>query len=364
MQAGNDGDLQADLLGGLNDAFGDQVAAHDTAEDVHEDRLHIGGGGNELEGVGHALGGGTAAHVEEVRRRTAVQLDDVHRCHGKAGTVHHAADVAIERDIVEVELLGNTLALVFLAEVALLGDRLLAIERVFVEVELGIEGEDVAFLGDDHRVDLDHRGITLDQDLVDAEQRLGELLALLFGEVHEEGEFTALERLEASRRMHGDRLDLLRVLLGHFFNVHAAFGRGHEDDALQRAVDQGRHIQLAGNGAGLFHPHAVDGQTLGVGLLGDQARADHLAGRIFHGIEALDELHAAGLAAAAGMHLRLDDKLVAANFLGHRAGLFGAGGKAAFRHGNAVAGEEGLRLVFVKIHGDSRDWGLLEGGAF
>ena len=33
--------LDVHLLHGGDDAFGDHVAAHDAAEDVHEDRLHV-----------------------------------------------------------------------------------------------------------------------------------------------------------------------------------------------------------------------------------------------------------------------------------------------------------------------------------
>ena len=63
-----------------------------------------------------------AAHVEEVGRLAAVQLDDVHRRHGEAGAVHHAPDVAVERDVGEVVLRRLDLLLVLLVEVAQLDD--------------------------------------------------------------------------------------------------------------------------------------------------------------------------------------------------------------------------------------------------
>ena len=53
---------------------GDQVAAHDAAEDVDQDRAHLRVREDQLEGRGHALGGRAAADVEEVgglRRRAA-----------------------------------------------------------------------------------------------------------------------------------------------------------------------------------------------------------------------------------------------------------------------------------------------------
>src|SRR5690606_13183719 len=90
-----------------DDALGDHVAAHDAAEDVNEDRLDLVRGEDQLEGFGHALLGGAAAHVEEVGRRTAFQLDHVHRGHRKTGAVDHAADVAVHGDVVQVMLAGR-----------------------------------------------------------------------------------------------------------------------------------------------------------------------------------------------------------------------------------------------------------------
>ena len=54
------------------------------------------------------------------------------------------------------------------------------------------------------------------------------------------------------------------------------------------------------------------------------------------------QLDAAGLAAAAGVHLRLDDPDRAAERLGGRLRLLGARGDPAGGHGDAVAGEHFL----------------------
>ena len=65
------------------------------------------------------------------------------------------------------------------------------------------------------------------------------------------------------------------------------------------------------------------------------------------------ELDAAGLAAAADEHLRLDDDL-AAELLGSGASLLGSRREAPLRHRNAGAREQLLSLVFVEIHGRAR----------
>ena len=94
---------------------------------------------HDLERLGHLLGRGAAADVEEVGRLAAEQLDGVHGRHRQAGAVDQAADVAVELDVGEVELAGLDLGRVFLVQVALGDDLGMAEQRVGVEVELGVE---------------------------------------------------------------------------------------------------------------------------------------------------------------------------------------------------------------------------------
>ena len=61
------------------------------------------------------------------------------------------------------------------------------------------------------------------------------------------------------------------------------------------------------------------------------------------------ELDAAGLAAPAGQHLRLDDDLTA-ELLGRLPRLGRRRGYAPFRDRNAEAAEELLALVLVEVH--------------
>ncbi len=133
LEAHHQRNLQADLLDRGDHALGDDVAAHDAAEDVDEDALHLRVRGDDLERLGDLLLGGAAAHVEEVGRLRAVELDDVHRRHGEARAVDHAADLAVERDVVEVVLGGFEFLGVFLGLVAQLGDVGVAVDRVAVE---------------------------------------------------------------------------------------------------------------------------------------------------------------------------------------------------------------------------------------
>src|SRR5690606_21090864 len=107
LQAHGNGHLDlADVHVGIHNALGHAVAAHDTAEDVHQDGFHAGVLQDDAEGLLHAGRIGGAAHIEEVGGLPAAELDDVHGGHGQPGTVHHAAHVAVELHVVQARLTG------------------------------------------------------------------------------------------------------------------------------------------------------------------------------------------------------------------------------------------------------------------
>src|SRR5581483_9833938 len=110
--------LEPDFLHRSDDPFGDDVAFHDAAENIDEDALHVRVGSDDLEGGGNLFLRSPAADVEEVGRRHAVKLDDVHGRHGKAGTVDHAADRAVEGDVIQVVFRRLDLLLIFLGQIA------------------------------------------------------------------------------------------------------------------------------------------------------------------------------------------------------------------------------------------------------
>ena len=112
------GTRHAELLDGGNHALRQHVAAQDAAEDVDQHGLDVLVGHQDAERVLDLLGVGAAADIEEVGRLAARQLDDVHRRHRQAGAVDHAADVAVEPDVVERELRRLDLERILLADVA------------------------------------------------------------------------------------------------------------------------------------------------------------------------------------------------------------------------------------------------------
>src|SRR5690606_16168629 len=122
-------------------------AVHDAAEDVDEDALDGGIGEDDAEGFGHRLLAGAAADIEEVGGLAAFELDGVHGGHGEAGAVDEAADVAIEGDVGEAHAAGAHLGGILRGGVEELLDVLVAEGGVVIEVELGVDGEDLAIRG-------------------------------------------------------------------------------------------------------------------------------------------------------------------------------------------------------------------------
>ncbi len=196
--------LEADVLDRGDHALGDDVAAHDAAEDVDENALHVRVGGDDLERRRHLLLRGAAADVEEVGRAFAVELDDVHRRHGEAGAVDHAADRAVERDVAEVVLRSLDLLGVLLGLVAQRDDVGMAVEGVVVERHLGVEHADLAVGRDDQRIDLEHRHVLVDEGRVEPRDQGLDLLGALAGQAQRRRRGAAVVRHDAGRRIDGE----------------------------------------------------------------------------------------------------------------------------------------------------------------
>src|SRR5690606_12658621 len=94
--------FNADFFNRTDDALCDHVAANDTTEDVNQNGLYRVVRQDDLERFGYTLFGCAATYVQEVGRLAAGQLDNVHGTHGQACTVNHAADVAFQRNVVEL----------------------------------------------------------------------------------------------------------------------------------------------------------------------------------------------------------------------------------------------------------------------
>src|SRR6516162_2233453 len=250
--------LEANLLHGPDHALGNHVASHDAAEDVDQDALYVGIGGDDLEGRGDLFHGGAAADIEEVCRLHAVELDDVHGRHGKARAVDHAADRAVERDIVEVKFGRLDLLGVFFGRIAQRHHLGMAEQRVVVEGNLGVEDAELALLGDDQRVDLQHRHVLGDEGIVELGGQLLRLLGEVARQVQRLGDRAAVMAHDAGGGIDREGDDLLRRRMRDVLDVHAAFGRRDEGDFAGFAVDQDRKVELLVDVGAFLDVEAID----------------------------------------------------------------------------------------------------------
>ncbi len=274
------------------------------AKMLNEHGLDLVVGEDQVDGLLDRLGVGAAAGVEEVGGRAAGLRDDVERRHHEPGAVAEDADVAVELDELHALFLGAAFERVF---VLLVGEPLVlgvAVERVAVERDLRVKRLDFTLRRDDQRVDLGQRGVLLQPDLVQRDERVGDTVDHVRVGAAVAGDLRGLLVGEPLQRVDVMADQLLGRLLGDLFDVDAALGAEHHERLLGRAVEQHRGVVLGGDVRGVLDPQRADDVSLDV-------HAEDVAGVLARLGFVGCELHAAGLAAAADQHLRLDDDRVA-----------------------------------------------------
>src|SRR5690625_922592 len=226
----------------LDDAVGDRVARGDTAEDVDEDALDLGVAQDDLQAVGHDLGGGTATDVQEVGGRDPAVLltgvgDHVQRGHDQARAVADDADLALELDVVQALGLGGDLERITLLRG---GEavQVLAELGVLVQGDLAVASDDTAVLGQDERVDLRQGRVLADEGVPQLGDDLGSALGGGRGQLarlDDLGGHVGRGALEGVDRDLGDRVG---VGLGHFLDLHAALGGADGEEGAVGTVEQ------------------------------------------------------------------------------------------------------------------------------
>src|SRR5690606_4838171 len=136
--------------------------------------------------------------------------------------------------------------------------------------------------------------------------------------------------------------DRVGPLGGELLDLDAALGGAHGEERAVRAVEQEGEVVLLGDVAGLGDQHAVHGMALDV-------HAEDRLGLLARLLGCPRQLHAARLAAAAGLDLSLHHDRPAE--LPRPVGRFGgAVGHRAAGDGYAVRGEDVPGLVLVEVH--------------
>ena len=148
--------------------------------------------------------------------------------------------------------------------------------------------------------------------------------------------------LEAFERIDVEARERLGPVGGDLLDVDPALLREHEERLLLAPVERDREVVLLGDLRGLLDPELADDVAVDVQAEDRLGVLSGLVGRV-------GELDPAGLPAAAGQHLGLDDDL-AAELLGRRARLVRRRREPPLGDGDAEPLEELLALVLVEIH--------------
>ena len=237
-------------------------------------------------------------------------------------------------------------------------------QRIAVEAHLGVEHEEIAVLGLDQRVDLEHFAIEIHEGGIELLGQLLRLLVEIARQLEREGHCAAVMRHEALRRVDGDGGDLLGRRMRDFLDIHSAFGRYDHGHAASGAIDQHRQIVFFGNVDAVGDIEAVDLLARITGLHGHQRIAEHVPGIGFDILDAGRQADTAlgigaeflelALAATTGMDLRLHDIKRSGQLLG--TGDRFLDGQRGMAGGDAdpVFSEQFLGLVFVNVHGVRR----------
>ena len=229
-----------------------------------------------------------------------------------------------------------------------------AVQRVVVEVHLGVERDHAAVAGNDQWIDLDEARVGVDERLVERQHRRRRLRRLPAFETEAVGQPVGVEPSHAGGRIDAHAEDLLRRRRRHLLDLHAALGRGDDGDAARRPVEQHADVELAGDVAAFLDVDAADLPPLRPGLRRHESHAEHGLGRVGRRLDRLHDLDAAALAPAAGVDLRLDHPDGTAELARRVLGLGPRIGDAAARHRDAEVRQQRLGLVLVNVHARRR----------
>ena len=172
---------------------------------------------------------------------------------------------------------------------------------VVVEGDLAVNRPHGAVGAGHQRVDLDQGRVLIAVDGPQGFEDGGNGLGRFLVEARFLGDVAGDLGVDTNGGIEGDARESLGALLREGLNVHAAFARAHRQVAAVRSVQQDREVVFGGNvRAGRDHD-LLDDVALDV-------EAEDRLGLLVGLVGGVGKLDTAGLATAAGLHLRLDDQ--------------------------------------------------------
>src|SRR5215218_2490564 len=198
------------------------VAAGYAAEDVEEHAPDLFVGGDDIEGGRDLLGVGPATDVAEVGGFAAGLGDDVQRAHHQPRPVAEDADVAVELDVLQPDLLRPFLLRVCDHDVAQPSYLFMPVKAGVVHRYLRVQRQDAPPPGNDERVDLDQASVETLEGFVQVREHHAYALRDVSFQPRGEGDLTHLVGKKAEQWVYVEPDDCLRVGLCDFLDLHPA----------------------------------------------------------------------------------------------------------------------------------------------
>src|SRR5262249_39306179 len=190
--------------------------------------------------------------------------------HGQTRAIDHAADRAVERDVIGVVFGSLDLLLVFFREIAQRHDVRMTVKRVVVEPDFGIEADKLVAFGDDQRIDLEQAHVLSNEGGIELSNEPFRLLGEIAIEPERLRDPASMVRHYSGGWIDGKRRDLSGTRAGDLFDVHAPRGGYHKGNARAFAVDERREIKLPLDGGALLDVEAADLFAMRARLMRDQ----------------------------------------------------------------------------------------------
>src|ERR1051325_4022572 len=351
----NDRNLNPEIACRFNHTTRHHVAAHDAAEDIDQHCPDILIRKQNSKCSFNSFLRRAAANVEKVSRLPTREFDDVHRCHRESGAVHHARDVAVELDVVEIKFGRFDLERLFFVEVAQIEKLLVTKERVVVKVDLRVECDETAVFRQQKRIDLGERCVHL---FVRGVKRLHELHRLTHErsrQAETESKFACLKRLKTDTRINRLFENFFRRGSSDFFDVHSACRRSHEHLAPTRAIEHDAEIELFINRQPFLDQQHAHFSSFRTRLMSDEFHAQHLPRNLARFVSTARQLDATAFTAAARVYLRFHHHDLTAEFFRRLISLFGRACHNCTRHWNTVLSQQFFTLVLMNLHATASD---------
>ena len=214
----------------------------------------------------------------------------------------------------------------------------MAVERVVVKVEFGVEGQQPVVRGDHEGIDLHQRAVGFGVGLVERSEKLGRLRHQRAAESQGCRDFPGLVGLQPEERIHRHADDFFGGVFRNGLDVHPAFSTGDDHRSRNGPVEEQRKIEFAGNIHRFSHQELADKAAFRPGLVGDEHLTEHLfcqMARLRRSVAkvypSLEPVLKHPFSTSAGVDLRLDDDLGDSQLRRYLFGFLRGGGGLASR---------------------------------